>query len=266
MLKRFLPPETGIFLGIWLVLMCVGRSQLLRDPGTFWHTRVGERILTSRQLVYEDPFSCTFRGEPWIPHQWLGECLMAVVHAVDGLDSLLLATVTVLAALYNWVAHRLMRAGLHWSLAVAVVVLTMAASSSHFHIRPHLLTIVLLGWTLACLCDFEAGRIDLRRLFWLVPLYVLWTNIHGGMLGGLVTMGLALGGWIFCWLIGKETPIVHLRQVLLFSALILACVLTAFVNPYGWRLPAVWFSIMRSPQLSDVIQEHARLDPLKPDG
>jgi hypothetical protein len=266
MLKRYWRPETGIFLGIWLAMIIGGRSQLFRDPGTFWHTRVGEQMLYTHQLVERDTFSCTFADQPWISHQWLGECLMALVHAIDGLDSLLLATVTLLAGLYTWVAHRLIRAGLHWSLATAVVVLTMAASSSHFHIRPHLITIVLLGWTMAWLCDFEAGRITLRRLFWLVPLYVLWSNVHGGMLGGLCTMILALAGWCTAWLLGRETPVGSPRQAVLFCVLIVSCGLAALVNPYGLRLPQVWLAIMHSPRLNEIIQEHARLDPWRADG
>src|SRR5947209_3385781 len=69
MWRRFWRPETGIFLGLWLALLIGGQSRLFRDPGTFWHTVVGERILSSGELVYRDPFSCTFGGEPWIPHQ-----------------------------------------------------------------------------------------------------------------------------------------------------------------------------------------------------
>jgi hypothetical protein len=266
MLKKYWRPETGIFLGIWLALMVGGRSQLLRDPGTFWHTKVGQQMLSSHQLVEQDPFSCTFGGQAWIPHQWLGECLMALVHLIDGLDSLLLAAVTLLACLYTWVAHRLIRAGLHWSLTAAVVALTMAASSSHFHIRPHLLTIALMGWTCACLCDFEAGRVKLNRLFWLVPLCVLWANIHGGMLGGLCTLILALAGWCIAWLLGRETPFATLGQAMLFSVLIAGCALAALVNPYGLRLPQVWLAIMRTPRLSEIIQEHAPLDPWRADG
>src|SRR5205807_2947862 len=103
MLKRYWRPDTGIFLGLWLGLMIAGRSGLFHDPGTFWHTVVGDRLLSSRHLIYADSFSFTFAGRPWIPHQWLGECLMALVHRLDGLDSLLLASVTVLAGLYTWV-------------------------------------------------------------------------------------------------------------------------------------------------------------------
>jgi hypothetical protein len=266
MLKRFWRPETGIFLGIWLVLMVGGRSRFLQDPGTFWHTVVGEHMLATWQPIYRDTFSFTFAGEPWIPHQWLGECLMAAVHRVAALDSLLLATVTLLACLYTWVAHRLIRAGLHWSLAMVIVGLTLAASSSHFHIRPHIGTIVLLGCTVAFLGNFEAGRIGIGRLAWLVPLFLLWSNIHGGMLGGLATMMLAVAGWCAAKSVGQPSPITRYGQILPLGLLIVACGMTAFVNPFGWRLPWTWVSIMDSPILPTIIEEHAPLRLSRPDG
>ena len=265
MAKRWWRPETGIFLGLWLLLMIGGRSRFFQDPGTFWHTVVGEQMLQTHALIYEDAFSFTFAGHRWSPHQWLGECLMALLHRLDGLDTLLLATVTILAGLYTWLAQRLIRAGLHWSLAAVVVGLTVAASSSHFHIRAHIGTIVFLGVTFAFLCDYEAGRASLRRMFWLVPVYLLWTSIHGGMLGGLATMGFALAGWCGYRVLGRASPVTGFAGALAFAALIGACALTMFVNPYGVRMPQIWLEIMDG-DLPTIIQEHAPLNPAKPDG
>jgi hypothetical protein len=265
MLKKFCRPETGLFLCIFLLLMIGGRSRFLHDPGTFWHTVVGRQMLTTGHLIYHDAFSFTCAGQRWSPHQWLGECLMALLHGVDQLDTLLLATVTILACLYTWLAHRLIREGLHWSLAAVVVGLTIAASSSHFHIRPHIGTIVFMGLTYAFLCDFEAGRIGLRRLLWLIPLYALWANIHGGALGGLGTMGFALAGWTLARLLGRSSPITRYRDAGLLALLTLGCGLTAFINPYGLRLPQIWLEIMNA-DLPRIILEHAPLDPRKPDG
>lgn len=259
MAKKLWRLETGIFVGTWLLLMVFARSSLLRDPGTFTHTVVGERILSTWQLIYTDPFSFTYSGKHWIAHQWLGDCIMALIHRVAGLDSLLLATVTLLAYFYTWMAHRLVRAGIHPLLAILIMSLAAAASSYHFHVRPHLITIVFLGFTLAMLCDFETGRISLGRLCWLVPLFLLWANIHGGFLGGMATLLLAAAGWIFTWLAGRESPIIGIRQVLILAVIVIACGLTAFVNPYGVELPKAWFSIMNSPLLPQIIMEHAPL-------
>src|SRR5262249_43182006 len=72
MVRRFWPPQTFLFLGIWLVLMLAGQSRLFHDPGALWHIVVGEQILSDRELVVADRFSCSFAGRPWIAQQWLG--------------------------------------------------------------------------------------------------------------------------------------------------------------------------------------------------
>jgi hypothetical protein len=259
-LLAFWRPETGIFLGLCLFLMVSGRSNLFRDPGTFWHTRVGERMISSGQLIWTDPFTFTWSGEHWIGHQWLGECLMALIHSIDGLDSLLLATATLLAGLYTWVAYRFMRTGLHWSLSILLVALVIVASAGHFHIRPHLGTIVFMGVSMGYLVDFEAGRIQYARLLGLVPICLFWTSIHGGVLGGLATMALALAGWTAYGLAGRESPITHIWDFNGFAGIIAACTLTIVVSPYGIWLPKTWIAIMESQTLTQIIVEHRRLD------
>jgi hypothetical protein len=258
-IKTFWRAETGIFLGIWLVLMVAGRSRLFSDPGPFWHIAVGQRILSSGHLIHTDPFSFTYMGKRWLAHGWLFDCSMAFVNKWGDLDSILLITTTILACLYTWVAYRLIQMGIHWLVAILIMSLAMGASAYHFHPRPHLITIAFLGITFARLCDFEAGRISLKRLFWLIPLYVLWTNIHGGMVGGVATIGMTVMGWSFTKLIGKDTPIQQFQQIIPLSGLVIACALTSLVNPFGTELPRLWYSLLRSPVLPRLMIEHAPL-------
>jgi hypothetical protein len=157
-MRRFWRLETGVFLVLWLLLMIFGRSKLFHDPGSLWHIVVGERILSFGELIYTDLFSFTFAGQPWIAQWWLFECAIALLHRLGGLDLILLATTTLVAGFFTWIAHRLLRAGLHPLLALLVTSLAAVASSYHFHPRPHLFTILLVGWTFAQLCDSETSR------------------------------------------------------------------------------------------------------------
>src|SRR5262245_45714532 len=201
-LPRWIAPGAIVFLVLWLVLLVAGRSGMLRDPGTFWHTKVGERLLDEGFFRY-DPFTFTFEGTWWVPHQWLGEVGMAKLHAVSGFDTQLLASVTILAAAFAWLTVRLLRTGLHPIAVGAVVMLALAAAGSHFHIRPHLVTIAGLALTAGLLTDADSGRIPLRRLFWLFPLFVFWLNVHGGYLGGFGTVVIAVTGWVVFWWLGR---------------------------------------------------------------
>jgi hypothetical protein len=188
-------PWPLLFLTIWLILLLVGRSAMFRDPGTYWHVAAGKKMLAAGQVIREDPFSFTRAGKPWVADQWLAECGMSAIHDLAGWDGLLLATATLLAGVYSWIAARLLHGGLHWLLAVLLVAMAMMAGAPQFHVRPLVVTIVLMAVTFGWLVDVEAGRRRLRQLWWLVPLFLLWTNTHGGMLGGLGTVGICMAGW-----------------------------------------------------------------------
>ena len=262
-LPRGIGPGAIGFLTLWLVLLAGGRSNFLRDPGTFWHITTGERIL-SDGFLRTDPYTFTFGGTWWVPYQWLGEVAMALVHRVGGFDSLLLGAITLVAAVFAWLGVRLFNTGLNPIAVGAVVFFAVAASSAHFHVRPHLFTIAGMAITMAVLVDVESGRFPLRRLWWLVPFFAVWVNVHGGVLGGMATLALAAAGWLVAWQLGWLSPVKSPRDAALLMGLVLACCATALVNPYGTDLIRTWHVIMGEPVLREIIQEHRALDPGEP--
>lgn len=254
-------PGAWFFLALWLLLLAGGRERLFRDPGTFWHVRVGERVLDTGRLVTTEPYTFTFGGTPWTPHGWLAEVGMAALHRLAGIDALLLASAALIAATFTIPFVRLVRAGLHWSVAGCLVGLAVAASASHFHARPHLLTLLLFALTAGRLSDYEAGRNRITGLLRLVPLFALWANVHGGVVGGYGTVGLAVAGWLGFRLIGWPSPVRSRGDGLRLIGWAALVGLTALATPYGTDMPRAWAAIMRMPELTAIIQEHAAVDP-----
>jgi hypothetical protein len=247
-----------VFLGCWSALLLAGRSRLLRDPGTFWHTLTGDRILTVG-LPRTDWLSFTFANHPWIAHQWLGECLMSAVHRAGGLDALVVVTSGGLALLMAWLFHRSTAVGLHPLRAALLVGLCFLASSLHFHARPHVLSILFFAWLYARLIDFEERRLGLVALIVAWPAFVVWVNCHGAVIGGLATFALVVAVWISCFVAGRPSPIRSSREAVCLIALLAACVGTVFVNPYGVEMPRAWAAILRSRVLPQAIVEHGSL-------
>jgi hypothetical protein len=275
-----LRPSSLIFLAIWLTLMLVGRSDMFRDPGTFWHVAAGKKMLAAGQVIREDPFSFTRAGKPWVADQWLAECGMAAVHDLAGWDGLLLVTATLLAGIYAWIAARLLRGGLHWLPTVLLTAVAVCAGAPQFHVRPLVATIGLLAVTFAWLVDVETGSRRLRQLWWLVPLFLLWTNVHGGMLGGLGTVAICFAGWSLVTGARASRPPSSDRaecpssskragrprsEVIESAVLLIALAATMLVSPYGWALPREWLDTLAMP-LPSLIEEHARLDWSEPIG
>lgn len=257
------PAEAIAFVVIWLALLLVGRERLLRDPGTFWHTVVGRQMLDSREIVRTDAFSFRHSGQPWLAHQWLGECAMAALSRAGGLDALLLAAVTLLAATYALAARRLLQRGATGPQAAILVTLTIAASSFHFLVRPHLIGIPLMAATLAILCDYESHRLRPRALAALPFIFLVWANTHGSALGGLATLWIVVGGWTIVRATRIKAPAPSIAPAWVAA---FASTASIFINPFGADLPRLWISLLNAPSLPKIIIEHAPLSLASVDG
>lgn len=253
--RRF---EACVFMALLLLLVGVAPTRFMQDPGTFWHTRIGLDFLETGQLPQADTFTYTMPGKAWISQYWLCEIIMAGLYKLGGWDALIVTTATVLAGFYAWLAARLFAAGLSGVAVILATVVCIAASTPQFHVRPVIATIILLGTSCVLLTDVEAGRRPLRELWWLVPLFLLWTNLHGGVLGGLASLGFVSAGWIAWRRLGFDSPVRTRAEGIELAAIAVTCGLTVVLNPYGARLPRFWIEILQLP-LSELIVEHAPL-------
>ena len=96
-----------------------------------------------------------------------------------------------------------------------------------------------------------------------MPGFAVWANVHGGVLAGMGTVGLAVAGWLGLWLLGRG-PLRPRADAAWACGAVVGCVLSALVNPYGLDLLRTWHVIMGEPALKAIVQEHSPLDPAAP--
>jgi hypothetical protein len=254
-----------VILGLLLLYFTVaGRTKILNDADTLWHIAVG-RITLDSGLITQDSFSFTRNGEWWVANQWLAECMLAVADSLGGFDGVLVLTATVLIVTYLALAYRWLMRGFDPLLTLAFLAIVLSASAYTINARPHIVSIGLLGLTFALLRDVEDERRSPARLAWLIPIFVLWSNLHGGVLGGLGTFGLVAAGWTVQWFLGVEAPVRTGRDVGLLWLCVAGCGLALVATPYGTGSLQAWISIM-SMSLPELIIEHAPLHPVSIQG
>ena len=258
-MKRFFAPEALFFVGLMTALLTFGRSVMLRDPGTLWHSTAGERMLASGHILRADPFSISMAGHPWVPMEWLSECVMALVFRAGGWDALLLVTTAVVAAINAVLSRRLLRAGCHPLLVAGLLTLGLAVGANHIIVRPLIASLAFFTWTFAALVDIDAGRKKLSSALWLIPAVAVWSNLHGGVLGGLGTTMLVMGSWGLFRACRLSSPVTSLRHVAFMSLVGASALIATLVNPFGVDLPMTWLRILASPNLGRLLGEHAPL-------
>jgi hypothetical protein len=159
---------------------------LFNDGDTFWHIAAGLRMIADRAVLVRDPFSYTFAGQPWNAHEWLSEILMAGAWRTLGWGGVALLFAAASALTSGLLAWHLGR----WFATPAqllILVLCLACMTGSLLARPHVLALPLLAlWT----AGLVIARSEQRAPSWaLLPVMVLWANLHGGFAFGLLLLG-----------------------------------------------------------------------------
>ena len=219
----------------YLLLLILGNG-LLNDPDTHWQIALGRWIMAHHQVPHSDVFSYTMHGKPWISSEWLAQVLYANAFAIGGWSA-----VVVLAAAAIAGAFGLLTRFLFERLALTPVLVLAAAAfvlaSPHFLARPHALALpVMVAWVAGLV-----RALDQRRLpsFALLPVMMLWANLHGSF-----TFGLALLAPIVLEALWNAPPSQRISVALRWGLFAMLAVIAASVTPYGPESILVTFRVL----------------------
>ena len=220
------------------------RQSAFIDPDLWWHLQTGQDIVASRAIPQTDIYSFTKAGSEWVTHEWLSEVVIYAIYRASGWAGLLVAFAGFITAAFYLVYRRCK--GKPYVAAFAIL-LAVAASSPLFGVRPQMITLLLASTFIAFLTSYSNDGKS-RRLFWMVPLMLLWVNLHAGFALGLGLIGLYL---ISVALDRKFDLIPRLLVTLI------ACAAVVPLNPNGFRMFSYPLETLRSPSMATFIQEWA---------
>jgi hypothetical protein len=221
------------------------QGTVFNDPDTFWHIAAGGWMLDHRQVLHKDVFSFTYPGRPWASHEWLSEIIMATAYRLAGWTGVIL----LFAGSIGLAAWLLARGVARWlgplGQAVALVFAFLVIGPTVLA-RPHLLMLpILVTWTLEMLAARARNR---APSWWLVPLMVVWANLHGSFVFGFV---LAAGFGLEALIAPRADRFKVIRDWGLFGA---ATALAALVTPHGISGLMAPFDIMLMGTLNQIVE------------
>lgn len=219
---------------VLVLLLCIFfmATREIIDPDFWWHLRTGQYISETTSIPRQDIFSHTMPDQPWITHEWLTEVVLYGTYTVAGQNGLILAFATIITAAF---ALLYLRCPGRPYLAAFIVLLAAITSAVTWGVRPQMLSLLLASASLYILDSYQAGR---RRCIWLMPpLMVLWANLHGSFLLGLVLpMVYVVGATITNLASERHQQKLDWRDIRLLLVVTLISAAATVVNPNGVRL------------------------------
>ncbi|MCU0511635.1 MAG: hypothetical protein MUE40_03600, partial [Anaerolineae bacterium] len=234
-------------LGIMVLLLVAMATRAPVDTDTWWHLRSGDYTLT-QGMIHGDPFSHTQAGAVWINHSWGAQLILLAAYRLAG-DAGLALYQTLLAVGGLLLLYRAGAGSVY--LRAFVLIAGAAAASVFWSARPQMLSFFCTCALLWIVLTWQRGGRD--RLWWLVPLLLLWGNLHAGYAIGFLFLGATLAGETLNRLTGTGgVPPAALRKLLLVT---LAGAAALLINPYGLDLLLVPFQTVGIGALRAFIQE-----------
>jgi hypothetical protein len=239
-----------------LVMIFLSAARTPVDTDMWWHLRAGETTWTQGRPLLHDLFSFTRLGQPWINHSWLSQVGMYLLfdwggYLAIGLFVALLATGMIALVFLQQDGPALLRA--------LLLVLITAVVAVVWTPRPQTTSLFLFALTGYVLYLYKWRQRD--HIWILVPLFILWSNLHGGYPLGLLSIGAIVAGEILNHALGYQSHyVLSWRRVRKLALMGVLCALVVAVNPNGvdaWLIP---FQTVSVGALQNYVSEWASPD------
>ena len=207
---------------------------------------------------------------PYYNTEWLFGVALYGVYTLGGLGAVavLKAALLALAAVLMWRTAVLVPANdgddadsLRDVLAVAVVLAALLAMRYRFVERPDVALMVFIAATVYGLDDFIIrGR--RRALYLLVPMAVVWANVHPSVIVAGGPFAAVVGAGLMYWVLGRRRGDAGaartLAQLRVVAAVGAGVVVASLLNPYGWDAITLPFRLAGSEWFTQEVIELQR--------
>jgi hypothetical protein len=240
----------------------------LWDYDFWWHISTGKYILEKGHLPEKDPFSYTSelaenknlfpRYEALIlKNYWLCQIFFYQIYKTFGDAGMIILRSLILMLVVLSVYWGLRRDGVKFYIIFPFIFLTFVTTQSFTGERPVLFTLFFSVLSFLLLDSFKKNRA--RTIFFLIPLMLLWANLHAGyILGDIIIAAFITGETLDVIL--KRTAYTK-NELFVFYAVTISSIAVSGINPNGFSA----LIVSLSPQfriMTSHSQEYQSVFPL----
>lgn len=202
------------------------------DSDLGWHLKYGEYFFTHFQILRENIFSQMMQGYPWVNSSWAIDLFTYSVFRLSGFVGLsVMGAAVITSTIYLF--SSLFKTGFWTKVLLLPLILYFESPLFEVSFRGQLLSLLFMAILFKILSLFEKGKTN--AVYLLVPLFILWSNLHGEFLFGLALLGIWLvtfvGKIMYRNTHGEKNNI--RKQIVFVTVLFTACTIGTLFNPFG---------------------------------
>ena len=207
--------------------------------------RAGQIMWDSWSVLRADTFTYTIPGAPWLDQQWGAQLAFSGWFPLGEWRGMIVLQAVIVACSFGATYRATVANGASLTVAAGATTLGFAVAAAlpgALALRPQLLALPLF---VASAWIIRERRSAPRRLLFLVPLGVLWVNIHGSFV--LLSLLLAIA-FVTDVLVGR-------RSARWTGSLFALSLVAPWATPWGGDVYRYLWDLARSPIVREVITE-----------
>jgi len=227
---------------VGIVLLSVFAPSIV--VGDTWLTLMAGREVVDHGLPHTEHITVLGEGGTWTDQQWLAQTVFYGAHALAGMRAVILLGIALVLLALALVTATARTSGASSRSTFLIGFLAVLAGPWGWTLRAQTTALPLYAGALWLLID--ASRRGIRRRTLLVlPLLVVWANLHGSVvLGAALTM-----------LLGVLAVVRDRRLAWLPASLVVLAPLCVLASPYETKLVAYYDLMLVNAPFADMLRE-----------
>lgn len=240
------------------------------DPDFWWHLKTGEYISQTGSLPETDPFAYTSLPEDPIKPEskrikfiltqyWFAQLIFYWVYKAFSFQGIIFLRALILTLIIFLIYRGVRREGAGFYTSVVLLIPSIIVFSKFTGERPQLFSFLFAFLLVFLLENFRRRPTAKRYLFPIPLLMLLWANLHGGFILGIVI----ILGYIFSEVIkyttkrfGQPLPSRSLKTLCIAGFI---SILSSLINPNGYNVLPVLIELQKSLYMGMIIEAKSPL-------
>ncbi|MGH2574996.1 MAG: hypothetical protein ACRDFC_04770 [Ignavibacteria bacterium] len=227
-----------ILFGISLILITT--FKISGDDDLFWHLETGRYIVETGTIPSTDVFGFATADEQWIPTGWSWDIIMYSMFNISGYLGISIFRTMIFLLVFLIYYKILAKLNVSKNIILLVLILLTFAIFDRLLPKPQNISYLFLVLLLSIIINFKyINRKNYRILYWLPLIFLIWANMHMGVLAGMGLLGIFLISEIIVYFFkdkfsSNEIAPLSKKDLLRLSAVSAITVISILINPHGF--------------------------------
>ncbi|MBS1514327.1 MAG: hypothetical protein JSS63_04820 [Bacteroidetes bacterium] len=237
------------------------------DDDVFWHLATGKHIMETGHIPSQDIFGFVTQGQEWMPFEWGWDVITYNIFKIGGYNAISIFR-TIIFLLMFFIYYIILRKfKVSASLSILMFILIAFGIIDRLTPRPHIMSLLFFVLLLYLIISFRYFERKNIYLYFIPALFLLWANIHMGIIAGMFLLGIYVCSEIITFfqsrkLSSKEVPSLDKKQLITLIGIFAASLLVMLLNPNGFATYVYAYSHTKMKLLETINEWRSPFDTM----